>query len=56
MSETYRFALALVVVASAGQLALLSNRVTERLKVPAPLLVLVAAAAVAMIPPAGRPN
>jgi cell volume regulation protein A len=51
MSETYRFALALLLIATVGLLALLSNRLTEHLKVPAPLLVLVASAiAVKAIP------
>ena len=44
MSDTYRFATLVLLVAGAGLLAVLSNRLTERIKVPAPLLVLVAAA------------
>jgi cell volume regulation protein A len=51
MSDTYAFAEQVVLVAGVGLLALLSNRLTERIKVPAPLLVLVAAAvAVKVIP------
>lgn len=44
MSDTYRFATLILLVAGAGLLAVLSNRLTERIKIPAPLLVLVAAA------------
>ena len=44
MPDTYPFAGLVLLVAVVGLLALLSNRLTERIKVPAPLLVLVAAA------------
>jgi cell volume regulation protein A len=44
MSDTYPFARLVLLVAAAGLLALLSNRLTERIRIPAPLLVLVAAA------------
>ena len=51
MSDTYRFALAVLLTAAVGLLALLSNRLTERLRVPAPLWLLVTAAvAVKVIP------
>jgi len=51
MSDTYPFARLVLFVAAAGLVALLSNRLTERIRVPAPLLVLVAAAvAVKAIP------
>jgi len=44
VSDTFPFARLVLLVAAAGLLALLSNRLTERIRVPAPLLVLVAAA------------
>ena len=44
MSDTYTFAWLVLLIAGVGLVALLSNRLTERIKVPAPLLVLVAAA------------
>jgi potassium/hydrogen antiporter len=51
MSDTYPFARLVLLVAAAGLVALLSNRLTERIRIPAPLLVLVAAAvAVKVIP------
>ncbi|MDQ2849584.1 MAG: cation:proton antiporter [Actinomycetota bacterium] len=51
MGDTQTFAFIVLLAASVGVLALLSNRVTERLRVPAPLLVLVASAvAVTTIP------
>lgn len=51
MSDTYSFALAVLLIALVGLAALLSNRLTARIKIPAPLLVLVAAAiAVNVIP------
>ena len=40
MSETYQFALLMLLTAAAGLFALLSNRLTERIKVPAPLVLL----------------
>lgn len=51
MSDTFTFATLILLVAGVGVLALLSNRVTERISIPAPLLLLVAAAvAVQTIP------
>ncbi len=51
MSDPSQYALVLLLVSGAGLLAVLANRVTERLKVPAPLLMLVCAAvAVAVVP------
>ncbi|SOD73139.1 NhaP-type Na+/H+ and K+/H+ antiporter [Jatrophihabitans sp. GAS493] len=44
MSDTYTFARLILLVAVVLLVALLSNRLTERIKIPAPLLVLVAAA------------
>jgi len=44
MSETIAFGETVLVTAAAGMAALLSNRVTERIRVPASLLVLVATA------------
>jgi potassium/hydrogen antiporter len=56
MSDTYPFARLVLLVAAAGLLALLSNRLTERIRIPAPLLVLVAAAvAVEVIPDLHHP-
>jgi cell volume regulation protein A len=56
MSDTYTFARLVLLVAAAGLLALLSNRLTERIKIPAPLLVLVAAAiAVQAVPDLHQP-
>jgi potassium/hydrogen antiporter len=51
MSDTYHFAFLILLVAAVGLVALLSNRLTERIRVPAPLLVLVAAAAAVKIVP-----
>jgi cell volume regulation protein A len=57
MTDTYRFALVVFLVALAGLVALLSNRLTGRIKVPAPLLVLVASAvAVKVIPSLHQPS
>jgi len=57
MSDTDTFATLLLLVATVGLLALLSNRLTERIRVPAPLLVLVAAAvAVKAIPGLHAPS
>lgn len=56
MSDTYSFAGLVLLVAVAGLLALLANRLTERLKIPPPLLVLIAAAvAVKVIPQLHQP-
>ncbi|UQX87063.1 potassium/proton antiporter [Jatrophihabitans telluris] len=43
MSDTYTFARLVLLIAGVGLVALLANRLTERIKIPAPLLVLVAA-------------
>ncbi len=51
MPESHSFVVAILMIATVGLLALLSSRLTEHLKVPAPLLVLLAsAAAVEAIP------
>ncbi len=56
MSDTYTFAALVLLIAAVGLVALLSNRLTERIKIPAPLLVLVAAAiAVNAIPDLHQP-
>ncbi|MGI8666661.1 MAG: potassium/proton antiporter [Jatrophihabitans sp.] len=56
MSDTYTFAWLVLLVAGVGLAALLSNRLTERIKIPAPLLVLVAAAiAVKAVPDLHQP-
>ena len=51
MSDTYAFATAVLLTAIVALLALLSNRLTERIRIPAPLLVLVAAAVAANVIP-----
>lgn len=57
MTETHRFALLVLLTTAAGLLALLANRLTERVRVPAPLLVLLAAAiAVKAIPMLHAPS
>ena len=56
MSDTYTFARLTLLIAGVGLVALLSNRLTERIKIPAPLLVLVGAAiAVNAIPDLHEP-
>jgi potassium/hydrogen antiporter len=56
MSDTYAFAGQLLLVATVGLLALMSNRLTERIRIPTPLLVLVAAAlAVKVLPDLHEP-
>jgi cell volume regulation protein A len=56
VSDTYTFAWLSLLTAGVGLVALLSNRLTERIRVPAPLLVLVAAAiAVNAIPALQHP-
>ncbi|MEP6852563.1 MAG: cation:proton antiporter, partial [bacterium] len=55
MSDTYRFAGSVLAVAGAGMVAVLANRMTERVRVPAPLLMLVGAAIVAAAVPAVSP-
>jgi cell volume regulation protein A len=52
VSDTSPFAGLVLLVAAVGLLALLSHRLTERIKVPTPLLVLVAAAAAVQVVPA----
>jgi cell volume regulation protein A len=52
VSDTYPFAGLVLLVAAVGLLALLSNRLTERIKVPTPLVVLVAAAVAVNVVPA----
>jgi cell volume regulation protein A len=57
MSDTYAFARLVLLIAGVGLVALLSNRLTESIKVPAPLLVLVGAAiAVNAIPDLHEPS
>jgi cell volume regulation protein A len=51
VSETIRFGLIIVLIAAVGLVAVLSSRLTERLKLPVPALMLIAAAiAVKVIP------
>jgi potassium/hydrogen antiporter len=57
MSDTYQFALLVLLVAAAGLFALLSNRLMQYILVPAPLILLVAAAiAVKVIPALHEPS
>ena len=57
MSDTIPFALAVLLFAAVGVAAVLSHRLTERLKIPAPALLLVAAAiAVKAIPSLHAPS
>jgi potassium/hydrogen antiporter len=57
MSDTYTFAAVVLVVAAVVLLAVLSNRLTEKILVPAPLLVLVASSlAVALVPGLDQPS
>src|SRR6476619_2088081 len=51
MTDTASFASEVLLIAIVGLLALLSNRLTERITIPAPLLVLVAAAAAVQVVP-----
>lgn len=51
MSETYRFALVVAWTSAVALVAVLSNRITARFKVPAPLLMLVFAAVVVQVVP-----
>ena len=51
MSDTDRFALEVLLASVAALVAVLMNRVTERIRVPAPLLMLVGAAVVAALAP-----
>jgi len=52
MTETYDYALAVLLASAVGLVAVLSNRLTTRIKVPVPLLVLAGAAAAATLFPA----
>jgi cell volume regulation protein A len=54
MSESDGYALALLLASSAALAAVLLNRLTERTRIPTPLLMLVGAAAVAAVFPAAR--
>ncbi|MEO7068877.1 MAG: cation:proton antiporter [Nostocoides sp.] len=57
MSATAHYALLVLLMSVVGLVAVLSNRVTERLKIPAPALVFVAAAlAVAWVPGVHHPD
>lgn len=55
MTDTYPFAWLLTLTAAVGVLALLSNRVTQRLRIPAPALLLVAAAIAVQVVPSLHP-
>jgi potassium/hydrogen antiporter len=55
MAETIHFASIIALVAAVGLIAVLSNRLTERLKIPVPALVLVASALAVKIIPALHP-
>lgn len=52
MSESTRYAVAVLLIGIVGLGALLSNRLTERIKIPAPALMLVLAALVVQLVPA----
>ncbi|HEX3960133.1 MAG TPA: cation:proton antiporter [Trebonia sp.] len=52
MTDTESFALVLLLTAAVGLVVVLSNRLTERLKVPSPALVLVGAAVAVKVVPA----
>jgi len=57
VSDASQFALVVLLIAAVGLLAVLSNRLTERLLIPAPALVLIAAAiAVQVIPDLRAPS
>src|SRR4051794_41926742 len=57
MSDAQPFAAVVLVGAVVGLLAVLSNRLTERIRIPSPLLVLVGAAvAVAAVPALKSPS
>jgi cell volume regulation protein A len=51
MTDTYTYAVDLALVAGAGVAAVLSNRITEVVRIPAPALVLAAAAAAVQLVP-----
>ncbi|MGA3254264.1 MAG: sodium:proton exchanger, partial [Mycobacterium sp.] len=44
MNDTSRYALIILFVSAVGMVAVLANRLTERVKIPVPLLVLIGAA------------
>src|SRR4051812_12786573 len=55
MSDVTRFGLAIAVISIAGLLAVVSNRISERIRVPAPALFLIAAAIASdLVPALGR--
>jgi len=51
VSDTYRFALIMSWISAVVLVAVLANRLTDRFKLPAPLLMLVAAAVAAQLVP-----
>jgi cell volume regulation protein A len=55
MSETRHYAVVLLLAALVGLVAVLSNRLTERVRVPVPVLVLVAAAVAVKVVPGLHP-
>lgn len=55
MNETYRYALIILFCSAVGLIAVLANRLTERIKVPVALLVLVGAAVAVHAVPAVQP-
>src|ERR1700733_2630788 len=55
MAETIHFAAIIALVAAVGLVAVVSNRLTEYLKVPVPALVLVASAIAVKIVPSLHP-
>jgi cell volume regulation protein A len=54
VSETYRYALVVLLASASGLAAVLSNRLTDRLRIPAPLFMLAAAAVAAAAVPGLR--
>ena len=54
MTDTERYALALLLASAAALAAVLLNRLTERTRIPTPLLMLIGAAAVAAVVPSVR--
>jgi cell volume regulation protein A len=52
VNDTQRFALIVLLAAAVGLVAVLSNRLTERVKVPSPAIVLVGAAVAVKVVPA----
>ncbi|OMC33525.1 hypothetical protein A5739_08450 [Mycobacterium colombiense] len=55
MNETFRYALLVLFSSALGLVAVLANRLTERVKIPVPLLVLVGAAVAVHAVPAVQP-